>query len=499
MPLIVKMKFDLLIIKCCLVLCSLLPPLAAWSQPVLTLDECRTMALNNNKQMQVSRVKQSIAANLRKAARTKYLPRVSAIGLYEFTSSEISILNNDQKNLLNGLGDLFASAIEERVSKLPLDPVQVQELSQMAGPYVEAAQGAMNNMGKSIADAFRTDTRNAFAGSIQLAQPIYMGGAIKTMNRMADIQEELASNTLEARKQATLYDIDNVYWQVVSLRHKQELAESYLNLVKKLDQDVEKMTNAGLTTLSDMLSVKVRVNEAEMALAKVNDGYSLTKMLLCQLCGLQLDQPIELADEKADEIAPPPALPTEGVASAIVNRPELRLLQNMVDLSRQEANLLKAENRPQVSFIGGYAVTNPNIFNGFHRQFGGFWHLGLQFRIPLWNWGDVKYKVQAANEATQVANLELADAREKIELQVNQNHFRVREAQKKLVLAKSNIASAEENLRMAKRGFEEGVITPTTVMEAQSAWLLARTQKIDAEIELRLSHTDLLKSLGILQ
>ncbi len=475
------------------------PSTQVHAQRVLTLDECRTMALNNNKQMQVSRVKQSIAANMRRSARTKYLPRVSAIGVYEFTSREISLLNNDQKQLLNHLGDALASAIESGVSKLPLDPAQAQELSQIAAPYVEAAQGTMNHLGQSVTEAFRTDTRNAFAGSIQVVQPIYMGGAIKTLNRMADIQEEMASNALEARRQTTLYDIDNIYWQVVSLRHKQTLAESYLELVKKLNHDVEKMTEAGLTTLSDKLSVKVRVNEAEMALAKVTDGLSLAKMLLCQLCGLPLDQPIELAEERADEIAAPPALPQQATTAAISNRPELRLLQNTVDLSHQESNLLKAENRPQVSFIGGYAVTNPNVFNGFQRKFGGVWHLGVQVRIPLWNWGDVKYKVQAANEAAQVATLELADALEKIELQVSQNRFRVSEANKKLTLAKSSIANAEENLRMAKRGFEEGVVTPTTVMEAQSAWLMAQTQKIDAEIELQLSHTDLLKALGILK
>ncbi len=484
---------------CLLVMFLVSPSTQVHAQRGLTLDECRTMALNNNKQMQVSRVKQSIAANMRRSARTKYLPRVSAIGVYEFTSREISLLNNDQKQLLNHLGDALASAIESGVSKLPLDPAQAQELSQIAAPYVEAAQGTMNHLGQSVTEAFRTDTRNAFAGSIQVVQPIYMGGAIKTLNRMADIQEEMASNALEARRQTTLYDIDNIYWQVVSLRHKQTLAESYLELVKKLNHDVEKMTEAGLTTLSDKLSVKVRVNEAEMALAKVTDGLSLAKMLLCQLCGLPLDQPIELAEERADEIAAPPALPQQATTAAISNRPELRLLQNTVDLSHQESNLLKAENRPQVSFIGGYAVTNPNVFNGFQRKFGGVWHLGVQVRIPLWNWGDVKYKVQAANEAAQVATLELADAREKIELQVSQNRFRVSEANKKLTLAKSSIANAEENLRMAKRGFEEGVVTPTTVMEAQSAWLMARTQKIDAEIELQLSHTDLLKALGILK
>ncbi len=491
------MKFKSLLIKCVLMAFLISPSLEARAQRVLTLAECRAMALENNKQMQVSRVKQSIAENLRKSARTKYLPRVSAIGAYEFTSREISILNQDQKALLNNLGDVFSQAVDREVGKLPLNPAQAQELAQMAAPYVSATQGAINQLGQSVTDALRTDTRNAMVGSILVTQPIYMGGAIKTMNRMADIQEELAANTLEARRQATLYDIDNVYWQVVSLRHKQTLAESYLDLVKKLDHDVEKMTEAGLTTRGDKLSVQVRVNEAEMALAKVMDGLSLTKMLLCQLCGLPVDESIELADETADEIAAPAALPATG--STIDNRPELRLLQNAVDLTHQEVNLLKAENRPQVSLMGGYAVTNPNTLNGFHRQFGGLWHVGVQVRIPIWNWGDVKYKVQAANEASTVANLELEDAREKMELQVSQNRFRVSEANKNLALAKSNIANAEENLRMAKRGFEEGVVTPTTVMEAQSAWLMAQTQKIDAEIELQLSHTDLLKSLGILQ
>ncbi len=490
------MRLKSLFLGCLLVMFLVSPTTQAHAQRVLTLDECRAMALENNKQMQVSRVKQSIAENQRKSARTKYLPRVSALGAYEYSSRGISLLNKDQKALLNNLGEVFTSAIEYEVSKLPLDPAKVQELSEMAAPYVSAAQGTVNHLGQSLSDALQSNHHNTFAGAITLTQPIYMGGAIKTLNRVADIKEELAANTLEARRQATLYDIDNVYWQVVSLRHKQSLAESYLDLVKKLDHDVEKMTEAGLTTRSDKLSVQVRVNEAEMALAKVMDGLSLTKMLLCQLCGLPIDEPIELADEKADEIAAPAAIP---LTTNIDNRPELRLLQNAIDLTHQEVNLLKAENRPQVSLTGGYAVTNPNAFNGIQHRFGGFWHVGLQVRIPIWNWGDVKYKVQAAQEATTVANLELEDAREKIELQVSQNRFRVSEANKNLALAKSNIASAEENLRMAKRGFEEGVVTPTTVMEAQSAWLMAQTQKIDAEIELQLSNTDLLKALGILK
>ena len=119
--------------------------------------------------------------------------------------------------------------------------------------------------------------------------------------------------------------------------------------------------------------------------------------------------------------------------------------------------------------------------------------------VPIWNWGDVRYKVRAAKGAATIANLELDEAREMIELQVNQKAFLVNESNKKLAMAQSNIEHAEENLRTANLGFKEGVISSTTVIEAQTAWLQAMSQKIDAEIEVKLSQVELQKALGTLE
>jgi outer membrane protein TolC len=152
-----------------------------------------------------------------------------------------------------------------------------------------------------------------------------------------------------------------------------------------------------------------------------------------------------------------------------------------------------------VLLTGGYLVSNPNLYNGFQRKFAGVWNVGVMMRIPLWNWGDVMYKVRASKGATAIAKLELEDAREKIELQVNQSQFRVQEANKKLQMALASTRKADENLRTANLGFSEGVISSTTVMEAQTAWLQAQSQKIDAEIDVKLSQVNLQKALGILQ
>lgn len=487
------------------------------AQQMLCLDSCRAMALRNNKQMGVSQLKQEVAANLRKSARTKYLPHVSAIGSYQFTSEEVSLLNNEQKSSLSnlgttmsgslqGLGNGLNSAMAQIGSMLTQLGVPAASFQEMAGNLQQNMQqgitntaGLLNTEGQKIVDAFRTDTRNIFAGSVLVTQPVFMGGGIVALNKLADINEDFAANSAAARRQAVVYATDQAYWQVVSLKHKQRLAESYLSLIKKFDGDVQKMIVEGVATKSDGLSVSVKVNEAEMTLQRVNDGLVLSKMLLCQMIGLPLNEQITLVDEDSEDLAVVTLKPQLDVERAIENRPELKMLSNTVDMTKQTTNILKAANLPQVALMGGYAVSNPNVLNGFEKKFGGFWNVGVLVRVPLWNWGDVAYKVRASKGATAIAHLELAEAREKIELQVNQNTFKVDESNKRLAMAQTGIERANENLRTANLGFSEGVISPTVVMEAQTAWLQAQSQLIDAQIAVKLSQVELQKALGALE
>ena len=475
----------------------LLLPLASEAQRLLTLDSCRAMALRNNKQMSVSKTKQDIAANMQKSARTKYLPHVSAVGGYVWTSKESPILSDDAKDALSNLGTTAGADLKEGLSQIAATlPADAQ---MRIGQEVSQFSGMLDATGQGLVNALRTDTRNMFAGAVMVTQPVFMGGAIVAANKMADIEVGMAANALEAKRQSTLFTIDQCYWQVVSLCHKKRLAESYVELVKKLKGDVQRLIEEGVATKGDGLSISVRVNEAEMALRKVNDGLVLSKMLLCQHIGLPVSEQITLADENTESIVLEEQTAMADVQLAEQNRPELKVLQSSVDLTRQTTNLLKAGNLPQVLLTGGYAATNPNTFNGFEKKFAGFWNLGVMVRIPIWNWGDVKYKVRASKGATTIANLELQEARDLIELQVNQNAFKVEEANKRLEMAKADIANADENLRMANIGYREGFVNTTTVMEAHTAWLQAQSSKIDAEIDVKMSQVELQKALGTLE
>ena len=190
-----------------LVLWVLIPTMGT-AQRVLTLDECRALALDNNKQMSVANTKLEVAANQRKSARTQYLPHVNAIGTYQYTSKSISLLNDDQKamfpqmgtavtgNMLQNTSGLLAQLSPQTLLALEQMGLSREAVGQMVSQGITGLEALLNGVGQGLVDALNIDSRNLFAGAVMVNQPIFMGGAIVAANKMADINEEMAANSL---------------------------------------------------------------------------------------------------------------------------------------------------------------------------------------------------------------------------------------------------------------------------------------------------------------
>lgn len=474
------------------------------AQRTLRLEDCRKLALENNKQLRTVRLGKEIAYNNKKVMATKSLPKVDMAATYQFTSREISILNKEQKSALANLGTNALSSVSALVTGLVqqglLTPSAAQELGELVQKAGLPLANAANNFGKGINEAFRTDTRNLWSGTIMFRQPVYMGGAISAANKMADIGMDMANDNEDLATQNLLYAVDHVYWTYVSLKQKETLADSYRNLIQKLRKDVYKMIEEGVATRADGLKVDVRLNEADMQRLQVTDGLTLAKMLLCQLCGLPLETELILTDEVQPVQNTDSSLTALDIADTTFSkRPEIRLLGHAVELSTQHTKLVRSEYLPHILLTGGYFISNPNLYNGFERKFAGTWNVGLTVAMPIWTWFESKYKIRSAKSMTTIARLNLANAQEQISLQVSQSKFKMTEAVKRLRMAESNLASAEENLRCATVGFKEGVMGMTEVLAAQTAWQAAQTSKIDAAVEFKLSKVELQKSLGTLK
>ncbi|MEJ8764100.1 TolC family protein [Phocaeicola sp. HCN-40430] len=462
-----------------------------YAQRILNLDSCRALALTNNKELRIGQEKINAAHYQRKAAFTNYLPKIDVMGTYMHTQKEISLLSDDQKQSISHIGTSTSAALKEMAANNPI-------LSTLL-PALQPLEGGLNSMGQGLVDALRTDTRNLYAGTATLTQPLFMGGKIIAYNKITKYAEQLARSQHATGMQEVILNTDQAYWQVISLTNKKKLAESFLKLVQKLDEDVDKMVAEGVATKADGLSVKVKVNEAEMTLTQVDNGLSLSKMLLCQLCGLPLDTDLQLADQDMENLALPATYTESNIDLALANREELKSLELASKIYQQKVNIARSEFLPTIGLTANYLVSNPSLLNGFENKFRGMWGVGVVVKIPIFHWGEGIYKVKAAKAEANIARYQLEDVKEKVELQVTQSSYKVNEAAKKLAMAEKNMEKAEENLRYATLGFKEGVIPTSNVLEAQTAWLSAQSGKIDAQIDLKMSEIYLNKSMGTLK
>lgn len=449
--------------------------------------------MKNNKQLVVNRDKEEAADWEHKAAKTAYLPKLSATGTYVHNQKSVHLLNKSQREGLSNMGTNAAAQLEPLVQGLAQ---QAPQLAQLLGQVAQPLAQGLNGVGGDIVDAFRTSTYNIYAGALTITQPIYLGGRIKAYDKLTGYTRELLGAEHDGVLQEVVYNTDEAYWQIVSLSAKKKLAESYLDVLRKLDSDINKMYKEGVVTKANTLTVNVKLNEAEMALQKVDDGLSLSRMLLCQLCGLGVNDSIRLADEGRDELAVSIQVAAVDTAKAFGQRHDLRMLEKARLIAEENVKLVRGAYLPTIGAFGGYNISNPNVYNGFKNRFAGNFNIGVALHIPIWNWGEGRDRVRAAQALARTQQHLYDDAKEKINLQLNQAKYKVDEAQKKLMKAQKNKEKADENLRYAQVGFKEGVIPTSDLLEAQTAWVQARSEKIDAEIEVKLTETYLKKSMG---
>ncbi len=437
-------------------LCAAVWQPSALAQGSVSLDSCRRMALSNNKTIRMAEETISGAGYDRKAAKAAYLPGIDFTAAYAYNQHGISLLSEDAmlptKSFNPGTGSFEWNILTDPLG----NPIKNPD----GGGYIPTEVAVIPK------EALSFDTHNVFGAAVTLTQPVFMGGEIKALNDIARYAEKAA----------------------VAARNT--VVQHY---------DVEAMLDAGVATRSDLLTVDVKLNEAKIMLTKVENGLTLSRMALAQICGQPVSAAMTLADEDSGMSG------STGAPAYTYNMQDVLARRQDLEAVRQGVNVLESRERmvmgtmlPKVGIVGSYSFSTPNLIDGFSKRVRGGFSVGAGVTIPIWHWGGKYNHYRAAKTATNAQRLLLEDLEEKVELQVEQAKFKFQEAFKTLDMARSNMKSAEENLRNAEIGFHEGVLTANDVILAQTGWLQANSERIDAEIGVRLCEVYLSKVLGTL-
>ena len=455
------------------------------AQGTVSLDSCRAMALHNNKELRQAEAKIEVARHQHATAQAAYKPSIDLEASYLYNARNLSLVESDQllptKSFNPKTGAYDFNLVTDPQTGYPV---------QVNGQFVPSQVALLPK------DALTYNIHHVMAGALTITQPLYMGGKIKAMNEITSRAEELARTMSQNKADDIIYDVDVAYWQVVSLVAKQKLAQSYVGLVERLDKDVKAMQQQGVATKANVLTVDVKLNEAQVDLTRVNNGVVLARMLLAQRCGLPVNTTFTLADENRDEVGMGLPVAKADMNTVLARRHDIRALELATEIYDQKARVERAAMLPSLAAMAAVYVTNPNSFNGFKNRFNGSFAVGAVLKVPIWHWGGLSNKYKAALVDAKIKRLEMEEAKEKIELQVTQANFKYQEAYKTYEMTKANLAQADENLRVAQLAFREGMSTSDEVLTAQTAWLKAHSEKIDAEIDVMMCDVYLSKVTG---
>ena len=433
----------------------------AWAQRVLTLDSCRSLAKEHSRTLQQKDEEIKAAHAKKQQVMTNFFPQVAARGVYLHMQKELHLIDWDKP-----LGHLNF-----------LIPERLRHLGTV-------------------------DLRNLWVGNVTAIQPLFLGGKIISGYKMASLAERLQGELRQTAETEVEIKLDETYWQVISLRSKERLLDQLVRLLEQTVKDVDASIDAGVATKADGLSVRTKLSEAEVKRSQVVNGLELSRMLLADLCGLSEDEPFTLAEEgHLQELLlstqTAPIARDEDTEAAIERRSEIRSLRLVDSIYSKRVNMESASLFPKLYGVASYSTTNPNSFQGQKKEFGGQYYLGLMLEVPISDLFSGTFKRRQAKAEHRVKQLELAEARSKINLQIKQALRTADDARRAYTTALSAVKMAEENMRYAKAGYDEGVIPLLNYTMAQTAWMSAQDSLIDAQIRVLLTESKLKKILAL--
>ena len=448
-----------------------------------TLQQCRDLALTSGVASQSQEEMRLAAQYNRQAALAAMFPRITANASYMWNSLNAHLLANTT-DFKYGTATVNPDGTASWTWK-----------NGATGVISDAAGQALADGYKAVYDQLSPDLSQIFVAHVGLTQPIYVGGRLIQGYKIAKATEEMASIESQAKREQIIYAVDEAYWRVVSVSRKKALAEQYDARLCQLEKDVQVALDEGLVTQADMLKVVTKRGEAEVKKLQAENGLTLSNMALAQICGLPLATSFQLDESGLTETDLP--MDSVNTEDAVANRAEIQLLQQSEKIAKANAMLMAAGLQPNIVASAGYTYTNPNVENGFSNTWNshGFFSAGVVVNVPIVHADDIlRYK--AAKHAAKAVALKTEETRELLTLQTTQANQKLAEAQQKIVLARLTQNNAAEVLRMAQESYDAGLITSSELMQAQTAWLAAATDLVDAEAEAKTTETQIRKFLG---
>ncbi|WP_185205174.1 TolC family protein [Chryseobacterium sp. C3] len=412
----------------------------AQEKKTLTLDDAVQLGIQNSKNLKIDAAKiEEATANLLEA-KNRQLPELKISGSYMY---------------------------------LPLKPNIDIKLPGVSGAGPEVHQVAY--------------------GSANVSVPIYSGGRIKYGIESAKYLVEASKLTTENDKVAIAYNVAQAYNNLFKANQSIKVLEENLTASQKRDETFLKLENNGVIARNDRLKASLQTSNIELQLLEAKNNYNIANINMDLLLGLPETTEIEVDQnyiDEGNEVKPLDFYLNE----ARENRKDLQALDKQRQAAALGTKSAKAENLPSIAFTGGYVAADiPKFLTIYNAVNVG---VGISYNLSnLWK-ENSSLKQSKAREMQLAATNELLN--DNIKLDVNREYQNTDYSKKRIAVFEKSAEQANENYRITKNKYDNGLATMTELLDADAAQISANVGVINAKADAALAYRKLLQTTGTL-
>jgi outer membrane protein TolC len=313
----------------------------------------------------------------------------------------------------------------------------------------------------------------------------------------------------EIQRQQTKADViaeaDNTYWTYIAVREKQKMVEAYKAQLDSIYNIVKLSLDAEMGTEYELIRINAKRSELEYQLQKAKNGINLCRMNLCAIIGDSLSTQIIPSDTIVSVSAP------TDMSNSLEHRPEMKLLEMNIAAKELQVKMERAVVLPTVGLQAAYNFFTNIKTEGYEQDetgnyipttnnySGGVGMVVAAAKIPLLNWLDGGKKIKIAKLEVENAKLDKEQNERLMSIQVQQAILNVMDRYAMVETAELGLKQADENLRIMRLRYENGMGTLTDLLDAQSQWQQAKTNNIEAKTQYRIYETEYRHAVGELE
>jgi TolC family type I secretion outer membrane protein len=373
-----------------------------------------------------------------------------------------------------------------------------EEIRRTHGVIVEArapaipqvtAGGQYQRIDKNTIDAFPGSTNifknqeNPWTAQVEVSQLVYAGGRVRAALRAAKLSDQIAALGFQSAVANTLLDVRKAFYEILLNKAQIDVREQSVKLLEEQLRDAQSRFDVGAVPRFNVLRAEVELANARPPLIRSQNDLRLTKEALVKL--LAIDSagytnaftPINF-DGKLVYEHRGWELPT-ALHQALEHRPELLQAERQVGVAKAGVDVASAGYKPQASLFGNYGWHDTTFSNDMSSTREG-WTVGASVSWAIFDGMLTHGRVTQARAQLQEANLDYADTRRQVELEVRQAYSDYIQSLELIEAQKKTVEEAEESLRLAEARFRAGTGTQLDVLSAQTALTDARSNEIQA-------------------